>query len=84
MNNLEKIAALKSARDQIKELDKRKMMVYEQTKIALGLVPMFDSAIWDYVMNGLQFLRHDLADALKHRENHIDKENYDRQYDDLW
>lgn len=83
MNNYQKLAALKQARQRVKDLDAQKRKVYESTREMLGLDPMFNNAIWDYLINGLQFLRHDIATALKSRENYNNPEEYDRHYDDL-
>ena len=68
MNN-DKLCRLERARGRIVEIDKEKKEIFEGVRQMLGLESRFDNDIWDYLINGLQFLRNDIAAALKNHDN---------------
>ena len=71
MNNENKIKMLHDSLIQIRNLDSqwvaKKREIYANLKDTLDLDPKHDNTIWDYLVHGLEFLRHDIAEALENK-----------------
>jgi hypothetical protein len=76
LDNIDKMQLLLETRTLIRDLEKRKRELYEEARDKVGLTNEFNNTIWDYLVNGLQFYRHDIAEALKDKANYKDPNDY--------
>lgn len=71
MTKENKIKMLHDSRIQIRNLDSKwvakKREIYANLKDTLDLEPKHDNTLWDYLVHGLEFLRHDIAEALENK-----------------
>jgi hypothetical protein len=68
MTSEEKLEVLDNAKEKMVELQQTQKDLYQETKEKLGLSERYDRDLWDFLMVGLRFARHDLEVALHTNE----------------
>jgi RNAse (barnase) inhibitor barstar len=68
MNSQEKLQALDDAKAEMGKLKKAQTDLYQETKEKLGLSEKYDRDLWDFLVIGLRFARHEIEVALHTNE----------------
>lgn len=68
MNSEEKLQILDDAKTEMSKLKKAQTDLYEKTKEKLGLSEKYDRDLWDFLVIGLRFARHEIEVALHTNE----------------
>lgn len=68
MNSEEKLQILDDAKTEMGKLKKAQTDLYEKTKEKLGLSEKYDRDLWDFLVIGLRFARHEIEVALHTNE----------------
>lgn len=64
----EKLKALDEAKKEMGKLKKAQTDLYKETKEKLGLSERYDRDLWDFLVIGLRFARHEIEVALHTNE----------------
>ena len=64
----EKLEALDEAKKEMDKLKKAQTNLYKETKEKLGLSERYDRDLWDFLVVGLRFARHEIEVALHTNE----------------
>lgn len=68
MNSEEKLKALDQAKEKMLKLKEAQKDLYQETKQKLGLSEKYDRDLWDFLVIGLRFARHEIEVALHTNE----------------
>lgn len=68
MTSEEKLKTLDQAKEKMLQLKKAQNDLYQETKKKLGLSERYDRDLWDFLVIGLRFARHEIEVALHTNE----------------
>lgn len=68
MTSEEKLKALDQAKEKMLKLKEAQKDLYQETKQKLGLSEKYDRDLWDFLVIGLRFARHEIKVALHTNE----------------
>ena len=68
MTSKEKLKTLDQAKEKMLQLKKAQNDLYQETKEKLGLSERYDRDLWDFLVIGLRFARHEIEVALHTNE----------------
>jgi hypothetical protein len=68
MTSEEKLKTLDQAKERMLELKEAQNVLYQETKKKLGLSERYDRDLWDFLVIGLRFARHEIEVALHTNE----------------
>ena len=68
MTSQEKLQALDEAKEKMIQLKEAQTNLYTETKEKLGLTERYDRDLWDFLVIGLRFARHEIEVALHTNE----------------
>ncbi len=68
MTSEEKLKALDQAKEKMLKLKEAQKDLYQETKQKLGLSEKYDRDLWDFLVIGLRFARHEIEVALHTNE----------------
>lgn len=68
MTSEEKLKTLDQAKEKMLQLKKAQNDLYQETKEKLGLSERYDRDLWDFLVIGLRFARHEIEVALHTNE----------------
>ena len=68
MTSEEKLEILDQARVKMSELKETQANLYAETRKKLGLTEKYDRSLWDFLVIGLRFARHEIEVALHTNE----------------
>ncbi len=74
MDAKEELNLIKEAQQTLAGLDLEKKKIYDEIVKKIQPEPRLESAMWDYIFNGVQCYIYDIGDLLKNRKKSLDSE----------